>query len=147
MKQLRIRAQRCSNLIKARGYILGSLSYLVIICIVFALFFKQYMVTSLFRGFCCFRRIYIFTFNLIQMFSVRTCCKWTSTYLNCNFNWGCSGQKPWFSFPLVLQNQYFTQSKHGSTVGVIGLINDWKCLDDFLNGFFYWIKIRGGCLK
>lgn len=32
--------------------------------------FKQYMVTSLFRGFCCFRRIYIFTFNLIQMFSV-----------------------------------------------------------------------------
>ena len=97
---------------------------------------KQHMVTSLFRGFCCFRRIYIFTFNLIQMFSVWTCCKWTNTYLNCNFNWGCSGQKPWFSFPLVLQSQYFTQSKHGSTVRVIALINDWECLDDFSNGFF-----------
>lgn len=84
----------------------------------------------------CFRRIYIFIFNLVQMFIVWTCCKWTNTYLNCNFNWGCSGQKPWFSFPLVLQNQYFTQSNHGSTVGVIGLINDWECLDDFSNGFF-----------
>ena len=53
-KQLRIRAQRCSNLIKARGYILGSLSYLVIICIVFALFLNNTWLHHFFEGFVVF---------------------------------------------------------------------------------------------